>query len=644
MFVSEVSQAFEKYKSNDFEGALSLYRRLEKKIGRDLFEVNIFLCEKNINKKKLSSDKNIDNIFEVLSDKELLLLLKDLSASSFSGREWANDLWSNIKNGKKEIAIQKITTAKSNKDFKNEFLIEISSLIRSCREAGLNKKVIDIFKRINHIFENKFILESVYWASYKDNDIKYAEFIFNIIKSKKYEYNFAEEWLIAAERRIKVDNNSLLSRIEENFKRKTKIKNSSRSKKKIAYFLHNSLPFSSGGYATRAHGMANGLKENNYEIMCVSRPGFPLDTVGDHNGKNIPEVDYIDGIEYKRILYPLRKGLSSDAYIFAAVQSIKDFLIANDIDIVLAASNHLTAIPAGLAAADLGLPYFYEVRGFWEVTRISREPEYEKTKQYAAQVALESVAAKYADAVFTLTTPMMEELVKRGIPKNKITILPNSCDPSRFTPRSRNIALAKKLNIPDDVPVIGYIGSFVQYEGLENLAHACAILLKRGIDFRLLLVGSENASGSEKGPITEEILRVANEEGLASKLIMPGRVPHEEVEAYYSLIDIAPFPRKPQPVCEMVSPMKPLEALAMEKAVLVSSVRALKEMIIENETGLIFEKGNIVDFSSKLEILLKDKILRHKLGKAGRKWVESERSWAKTSLAAKSVIEKFLDK
>lgn len=129
---------------------------------------------------------------------------------------------------------------------------------------------------------------------------------------------------------------------------------------------------------------------------------------------------------------------------------------------------------------------------------------------------------------------------------------------------------------------------------------------KQGIEFRLLLVGNENASGQGRGPISEEIINIAETNGFSEWLIMPGRVPHEEVENYYSLIDIAPFPRKPWPVCEMVSPMKPLEAFAMEKAVVVSSVRALQEMVEHEQTGLIFEKGNVESLANVLERLVVD--------------------------------------
>jgi len=117
-------------------------------------------------------------------------------------------------------------------------------------------------------------------------------------------------------------------------------------------------------------------------------------------------------------------------------------------------------------------------------------------------------------------------------------------------------------------------------------------------------------------------------------LIMPGRVPHEEVESYYSLIDIAPFPRKPWPVCELVSPMKPLEALAMEKAVLVSSVRALTEMIVDGQTGRVFNKGSVESLADRLQELIGDSHRRQTLGRRGREWVSAERTWKQIGVRA----------
>ncbi len=124
---------------------------------------------------------------------------------------------------------------------------------------------------------------------------------------------------------------------------------------------------------------------------------------------------------------------------------------------------------------------------------------------------------------------------------------------------------------------------------------------------------------------------------------MPGRIPFEEVESYYSLIDIAPFPRKPQPVCELVSPMKPLEAAAMKKAIVVSSVKALTDMITDEVNGLVFEKGNVPDLANQLERLIADAELRHQLGENARVWVETERTWSITANTMKDVLNEVIE-
>lgn len=410
---------------------------------------------------------------------------------------------------------------------------------------------------------------------------------------------------------------------------------------RIAYVLHNSLPYSSGGYATRAHGLALGLTATGFDLVCLSRPGFPRDTKPELLDADLPPEDVIDGIRYLRADRPLRDESTGIAkYVREAAEVMEAQFRTLRPEIVIAASAYLSALPAAVAARRLGLPFIYEVRGFWEITRISRNPALEQSAFFRVQRLLEAEIAKSADHVFTLTGPMRAELIERGVPGEKITLLPNSCDPERFTPRPRDVGLAARLGIPEGVPVIGYIGTFVQYEGLDDLARACALLKARGHVFRLMLVGNENTSGAERGPITAEIERVAAEEGLADWLILPGRVPHSEVEAYYSLIDVAPFPRKPQPVTEMVSPMKPLEALAMEKAVVVSSVRALAEMIRDGETGLVFAKGDVESLADVLARAIGDAGLRARLGAAGRVWVTAERTWDRTAAAARTEIDR----
>jgi len=206
--------------------------------------------------------------------------------------------------------------------------------------------------------------------------------------------------------------------------------------------------------------------------------------------------------------------------------------------------------------------------------------------------------------------------------------MPNGCDPDQFIPQShRNDELVNTYQIPPDTMVIGFIGSFVDYEGLDDLAEACGILKKKGYQFRLLLVGNENVSDSEKGPIHDQITTIAKKNNFYDWLIMPGRIHKDEVKKYYSLIDICPFPRKPVKVCELVTPLKPFEALSMEKAVIVSSVAPLREIIEHKKNGLIFEKENIEDLSNKIISLIEDNDLKKNIERNGRKLIINIFNW-----------------
>lgn len=395
----------------------------------------------------------------------------------------------------------------------------------------------------------------------------------------------------------------------------------------LLYLLHHSRPYMSNGYATRGHGMARGMIEAGIGLTCLTRPGFPLDIQGEWP-ENVPERDVLDGVTYLRELTPKRNGPDrSRTYLSDAADAIEVRLRALRPQAVMVASNYVAALPALIAARRVGLPIAYEVRGFWEITELSRDGSLENAFSHKLKIRIESAVAGACDHIFTLSHPMAEELVARGVSRKRISLLPNSCDPTQLKPRARDAQLASRWNIPEGVPVIGYVGSFVQYEGLDDLVLACAKLRAQGLDFRLVLVGNEKSQGSGRGPIVEQIEIIARDQNLAGLLVMPGRVPHEEVEAWYSLIDIAPFPRKPQPVTEMVTPLKPLEAMVMQKAVVVSSVGAMAEMVEDGKTGLIFAKGDVASLADCLAQLVRDAGLRQRLGQAAQAYVGSERTW-----------------
>lgn len=388
---------------------------------------------------------------------------------------------------------------------------------------------------------------------------------------------------------------------------------------KVLNLLAFSLPYTSVGYATRSHGLATGITHAGWSVAAYTRPGFPLDFKPELEGQVLPPEDIVDGISYKRLLDIKRNELSEVEYLFASVAHYERIIEQERPAIVHAASNYVTALPALIAARNKGIPFVYEVRGFWEVTRSSRDEQFIHTAKYRFMQLFEALVACQADKVITITTAMKEQLIDRGVKAENISIAFNSVDPERFVPQAAKTELAQKLGIPAGVPVIGYIGSFVDYEGLDDLITAAAGLRDSGVIFRMLMVGD--------GAVFDTLKDQVKALKLDDIVLLTGRVPHDEVEDYYSIIDIAPFPRKPWEVCELVSPLKPFEAMALQKAVVVSSTRALTEIVTDNYNGLVFEKGSAESLQSMLQMLIDDKGLRTKLGENARNWIIKERSW-----------------
>lgn len=401
----------------------------------------------------------------------------------------------------------------------------------------------------------------------------------------------------------------------------------------VVNFLHFSLPYTSVGYATRSHGLALGIKAAGVDLRTVTRLGFPQDFKPELEDAVLPESDVVDGVTYLRMFGSGRKGMSEVEYLTMAADQCELVLRKQGATIVHAASNYTTALPALIAARRLGLPFIYEIRGFWEVTRSSRDQAFEKSRKYRAMKMYEDFLVSNSDRIITITSAMKDELVKRGVSEEKISLAYNSVDVGRFHALDRDKTLADKLGIPDGMPVIGYVGSFVDYEGLDDLLLAASRLRSKGRDFRLLMVGD--------GAVMDSLRDLVVKLNLEDLVILTGRVPHEDVEAHYSLIDIAPFPRKPWEVCELVSPLKPFEAMAMSKPVVVSGTKALLEIVTDGNNGLVFEKGNVESLADTLDRLLLNAELRKELGERSRDWVNEHRSWSRAGLDVVAVYRKI---
>jgi len=396
----------------------------------------------------------------------------------------------------------------------------------------------------------------------------------------------------------------------------------------VAYLLHNSLPHASAGYATRTHGLLSALVHDGWETHAVTRLGYPYDVWGQDGDRTAAPLDRIDGVSYHRLLDGKRPYLKwpIGEYLETYVGRVEKVVRKHEIGIVHGASNYWNGFAAVTAARRLGLPSVYEVRGLWELTRISRDSSYEGSEMFRLTAELEAAACRAADHVFTITEALRSEMVGRGVSGHKVSVLPNGVDTSRFLPRGRDRQLAAELGLTDSV-VIGYVGSVLDYEGIDLLLEAVARLRTRRNDFHLLVVGD--------GAAYDECVALRNRLGLQDVTTFTGRIPHHEVERYYSLIDIAPFPRMPLPVCEAVSPLKPFEAMAMGKVPVVSSVAALTEIVQHDENGLVFTKGEVESLVEVLDNVVGDPDLRARLGVAARDWVVRERDW--------SVLVKYLE-
>lgn len=399
---------------------------------------------------------------------------------------------------------------------------------------------------------------------------------------------------------------------------------------KVVFILHSSLPYLSGGYATRAHGLIKGIKRAGVDVYPYTRPGFPNDLKRKDLKVHFPLSDHVDGLTYSRIISKINR-LEHDEKIFMwdSINEYRELFKKEKPSIVHGRSTYLISLPAYVAALSLGIPFVYEVSGLWELVFESRDDASENIHKIQRIRSLETLVMRGADHILTLTSDMKDEIVSRGVEESKITLVPNSVDVNKFVKVDRNAELQKSIGIKSDDFIFGYIGSFVEYEGLDDLIYAFDQVAKDIPKAKLLLVGSGN--------VKNKIVEIAENSRYSDRIIILDRIPHEEVLNYYSLLDVVVFARKGWDVCEKVSPMKPFEAMACEKVVLSSSVKALKDIVNNNVTGFIFEKDSIDNLSLSLKKLYFKKSDLEKIGKIAREWVVENRSWDIAGESVKNV-------
>lgn len=305
-------------------------------------------------------------------------------------------------------------------------------------------------------------------------------------------------------------------------------------------------------------------------------------------------------------------------------------------DIIHAHSPVLNAAPALRVGRQLGLPVVYEVRAFWEDAAVDHGSTHEGSLRYRLTRAFETRALRRADHVFTICEGLRADIAARGIAASRITVIPNAVDVDAFeTGGVADPELRQSLGL-DGAAVIGFLGSFYAYEGLDLLLAALPAVLARRPEARVLLVGG--------GPQEQALKAQAARLGLQDKVVFTGRVPHAQVQRYYDLVDVLAYPRHPMRLTELVTPLKPLEAMAQGRVMVASDVGGHRELIRDGETGLLFQAGSADALADALVRLLTERERWPLLRAAGRRFVENERRWAHSVARYQPVFEGLLAK
>lgn len=294
-------------------------------------------------------------------------------------------------------------------------------------------------------------------------------------------------------------------------------------------------------------------------------------------------------------------------------------LESENFDLVHAHSPALCGIAALQAAKSRHLPFVYEVRSFWEDADLNPKRSPLRLLRYHLARNLESFVLRRSDAVVGISRAVLQDLEARGIPPDKLHHVPNGVDVARFAPRTRDSVLAEQIGLVD-CPIFGFIGTLFPWEGVPWLVRAAATLHASGARFKLLIVGDGVA-----GP---EVRRLIQQTASGAYISFLGRVPNDSIERYYSLMDFLVYPRLNVQIAQMVTPLKPLEAMALGKPVLGSDVGGIRELVETEKTGLLFEAENIQDFCRAATRLLKEPDLGNTLGTNAKRMTSQERGWA----------------
>jgi glycosyltransferase involved in cell wall biosynthesis len=404
----------------------------------------------------------------------------------------------------------------------------------------------------------------------------------------------------------------------------------------VLHLLKESSPHLTTGFTMRSRYNLIAAAAAGLQPVVVTALGFPR-LLG---VREVEPLEIVDGIPHHRLdlgpFYPLDGpvdvALEDTAWLVARLaQRIRPAVIH-------ASSGHRGFEYALIGAAlrrHIDRPLVYEVRSFFESTWGGDEAFGESGEQYQRRYDAETRAMRQADHVITIAEAMQAEIIERGVDPERITVIPNGVDADLFRPEAKDPRLVSRYGL-EDAFTFGYVSNLDHpRENQELLIDATKVLQQRGRRVKCLIVGD--------GRRREELESHARHAGVGGGVRFTGRVPHDEVAAHYAVLDAFVVPRRDERAARMVTPLKPYEALAMERPLVVADLPALVEIAAPEERGLVFREGDAASLADALERLIDDPALGERIGKAGRAWVAKERSWTDNGPMFREVYRRVLD-
>ena len=416
----------------------------------------------------------------------------------------------------------------------------------------------------------------------------------------------------------------------------------------ILHLLKSSAPESQSGYTLRSQYSLLSQRAAGLNPVAVTSLGFPRRTMTADPSHEIPAVELVDGIEHYRLDagpdYPYDGP--ADRVLVDTVALLEP-LVRRLRPAVLQAHSGYRGYENALVALALGehfgIPVVYEVRGFleaiWSVDAGTSEADGLVSEQSERRSATEVRCMLAADAVVTIAETMRDEIAGRGVPAGRVHVIPNGVDVEAFTPSPPDPELRERYHLPIGRPMIGYISTLDHpREGVEVMIGATAALRRRGRLVSCLVVG--------EGRRRKALEELADRQGVSDLVVFTGQVPHREIAAHYALLDVFVVPRRDDRAARFVTPLKPFEAMAMARPLIVSELPALMELIADpiEPRGLAFPIDDPDGLATAIERLIDDPALARRLGEAGRTWVAAERTWAANGPRYRAVYDEVLER